>query len=172
LSAGAEDDAFILYTGGTSGRPKGVRLSHKNLMASLLQTAAWMGEMEKGKEVFLSILPSHQAFGLTLAMNLPIYLAGMSIHLPQFETSQVLAAVRKHQPTFFPASPPMATRSTASSPTSATAAVAVCMKAALTLCLAWATRPPRWFSSEKDPAPMKTPRVSRLSAAPGSSLPR
>ena len=102
-----EDEAFILYTSGTSGPPKGVVLRHKNLVANLLQAATWIGEVEKGKEVFLSILPSHQAFGMTLAMNLPIYLAGMSIHLPQFEMGQVLSAVRKHRPSFFPASPPM-----------------------------------------------------------------
>ena len=102
-----EEDAFILYTSGTSGPPRGVCLSHKNLVANLLQAAAWIGEVEKGKEVFLSILPSHQAFGMTLAMNLPIYLAGLSIHLPQFEMGQVLSAVRKHRPSFFPALPSM-----------------------------------------------------------------
>ena len=84
-----------------------MRLSHKNLVAAMLQAAAWIGEVEKGKEAFLSILPSHQAFGMTLAMNLPIYLAGMSIHLPQFEMAQFLSAVRKLQPSFFPASPSM-----------------------------------------------------------------
>jgi long-chain acyl-CoA synthetase len=102
-----EEEAVILYTRGTSGPAKGVRLSHKNLVAALLQAAAWIGEAEKGKEAFLSILPSHQAFGMTLAMTLPIYLAGMSIHLPQFQMGQVLSAVRKHRPTFFPASPSM-----------------------------------------------------------------
>jgi long-chain acyl-CoA synthetase len=102
-----EEEAVILYTRGTSGPAKGVRLSHKNLVAALLQATAWIGEVEKGKEVFLSILPSHQTFGMTLAMNLPIYLAGMSIHLPQFEMGQVLSAVRKHRPSFFPASPSM-----------------------------------------------------------------
>jgi long-chain acyl-CoA synthetase len=107
MSNNPEEDAFILYTSGTSGPPKGVLLRHKNLVANLLQAATWIGEMERGKEIFLSILPFHRAFGMTLAMNLPTYLAAMSVSLPRFEIGQVLSAVRKHRPSFFPALPSM-----------------------------------------------------------------
>jgi long-chain acyl-CoA synthetase len=101
------DVAFIQYTAGTSGLPKGVLLTHRNLVANILQASSWVGNLEKGKETFLSILPFHQAYGMTLAMNLPVYLAAMGIHLPRFETTQVLAAIKKHRPSFFPASPYM-----------------------------------------------------------------
>jgi long-chain acyl-CoA synthetase len=102
-----DEAAVILYTGGTSGSPHGVLLTHRNLVANLLQTSAWVGNLEKGKEIFLSILPFHRAFGMALAMNLPIYLAATAVHQPQFEITQVLSLIKKSRPTLFPASPPM-----------------------------------------------------------------
>jgi long-chain acyl-CoA synthetase len=99
--------AVMLYTGGASGPPKGVVLSHRNLVANLLQAAAWVGKVKKATETYLSILPFHQAFGLTLAMNLPIHLAAMAIYQPQFEVTQVLVLIKKHRPTSFPATPSM-----------------------------------------------------------------
>lgn len=95
-----EEVAFILYTSGTSGLPKGVLLTHKNLVANIMQASAWIGELEKGKEIFLSIPPFHQAYGMTMGMNLPIFSAAMSIHLPQFEIIQVLSTFKKHRPSF------------------------------------------------------------------------
>jgi long-chain acyl-CoA synthetase len=105
-----EEVAFILYTSGTSGLPKGVLLTHKNLVANIMQASAWIGELEKGKEIFLSIPPFHQAYGMTMGMNLPIFSAAMSIHLPQFEIIQVLSTFKKHRPSFFPAQPTMIER--------------------------------------------------------------
>ena len=102
-----DEGAVILYTTGTSGSPKGVLLTHRNLIANLLQTSAWMENFDKGKETFLSILPFHQPFGMTLAMNLPIYQGATAIHQPQFEVTQVLSLIKKNRPTFFPASPSM-----------------------------------------------------------------
>ena len=102
--------ACIQYTSGTSSPPKGVLLTHKNLVANIMQAAAWMGELEKGKEVFLAIAPFHQAYGMTMGMNLPIFSAAMSIHLPQFEIIQVLSTFKKHRPSFFLAQPDMIER--------------------------------------------------------------
>lgn len=107
-SLGSPDEAaVILYSRGTSGSPRGVVLTHRNLIANLLQSAAWVGNLDKGKETFLSMLPFHQGFGMTLAMNLPIYLAAIAIHQPQFEVTQILSLIKKRRPTFFPASPSM-----------------------------------------------------------------
>ncbi len=99
--------ACIQYTRGTSGLPKGVLLTHKNLVANIIQAATWVSGLEKGKETFLAIPPFHQAYGMTMGMNLPIFAAGLSIHLPQFEIIQVLSAFKKHRPSFFPADPNM-----------------------------------------------------------------
>ena len=106
-SIGGSAEAVIQYTSGAEGSPKGVVLTHRNLVANARQAASWMGEGEKGKEVFLSILPLHHAYGLTLGMNLPIVRGAASVHLPRFETGQVLANIHKQKITFFPASPSM-----------------------------------------------------------------
>jgi len=105
-----EEVACIQYTRGTSGPPKGVLLTHKNLVANIMQAATWMGGLEKGKETFLAVPPFHQAYGMTMGMNLPIYSAAMSIHLPQFEIIQVLNTFKKLRPSFFPADPEMIER--------------------------------------------------------------
>jgi long-chain acyl-CoA synthetase len=102
-AADPEEVAVVQYTSGTCGTPKGVMLTHRNLTANFRQVSAWMGNFQRGKEIFSSILPFHQAFGLTLAMNLPISLAAGAIHLPKFENLQFLRAVKSSRPTFFPA---------------------------------------------------------------------
>jgi long-chain acyl-CoA synthetase len=106
-SIGGSAEAVIQYTSGAEGPPKGVVLTHGNLVANAMQAAAWMGEKEKGKEAFLSILPFHHPYGMTLAMNLPILRGALSVQLPRFETGQALATIHKQKITFFPASPSM-----------------------------------------------------------------
>jgi long-chain acyl-CoA synthetase len=102
-----EDAAVVQYTSGKTGRPKGVLLTHKNLVANILQVSAWVNHLKKGKEVFFSILPGHQALGMTLAVNLPIYLAAGSIHQPRFDPIQFLNSVKAQKPSAFPAQPAM-----------------------------------------------------------------
>lgn len=102
-----EDVAVVLYTRGTAGSPRTVRLTHQNLMASLFQTAAWIGQPDKERETFLAVLPFHHSFGFTLSMNLPIFLGAGSIYLPRYEMAQVLSTAKSHPLSFFPAFPNM-----------------------------------------------------------------
>jgi long-chain acyl-CoA synthetase len=102
-----EDAAVVQYTSGKTGPPKGVILTHKNLVANILQVSAWFNHLKKGREVFFSILPGHQALGMTLAVNLPIYLAAGSIHQPRFDAIQFLNTVKAQKPSAFPAQPAM-----------------------------------------------------------------
>ena len=106
-SIGGSAEAVIQYTSGAEGSPKGVVLTHRNLVANARQAASWMGEGEKGKEAVLSILPFHHAYGMTLGMNLPILRGAASVQLPRFEMWQALASIHKQKITFFPASPSM-----------------------------------------------------------------
>lgn len=105
-----EATAAIFYTRGTSGRPKGVLLAHRNLLANLLQISTWLGKLEMGREGFVAIPPFHQPYGLMMGMLLPVSLAALSLQMPRFETLQVLQEIKKHQPSFFPASPEMIER--------------------------------------------------------------
>ena len=60
------DLALLQYTGGTTGVPKGVMLTHMNLIANTLQSANWCFQVEDGKERYLAVLPCFHVFGLTV----------------------------------------------------------------------------------------------------------
>ncbi|MFC6839222.1 long-chain fatty acid--CoA ligase [Xanthomonas theicola] len=63
-----DDIAFLQYTGGTTGVAKGAMLTHRNLVANMLQASVWItatGELEEGKEVIITALPLYHIFALT-----------------------------------------------------------------------------------------------------------
>ena len=100
-----EDLAVILYTSGTTDEPKGVCLTHKNLVANALQTRHWIPDMQTGKEVFLSVIPLTHSYGMTSAMNIPIAMGATIVLLPVFELDQVLESIKAYKPTIFPGVP-------------------------------------------------------------------
>ncbi len=61
------DVAFLQYTGGTTGVSKGAMLTHRNMIANMEQVFAWMnsGNLEEGKEIFITALPLYHIFALT-----------------------------------------------------------------------------------------------------------
>lgn len=61
-----EDAAFLQYTGGTTGVAKGAVLSHRNMIANMLQAEAWTTEdLVAGEEIFITALPLYHVFALT-----------------------------------------------------------------------------------------------------------
>jgi long-chain acyl-CoA synthetase len=100
-----EDLAAILYTSGTTDEPRGVCLSHANLVANALQTRHWIPDLNMGKETFLSIIPLTHSYGMTTAMNIPIALGATTVLLPVFELEQVLDHIKQFRPTIFPGVP-------------------------------------------------------------------
>jgi long-chain acyl-CoA synthetase len=101
------DLAMVQYTGGTTGRPKGVMLTHANLIANTIQVAVWCHQMERGKEKYLAALPLFHVFGLTVLLNQAIYMAGSLVLVPRFNPRMVLDAISRHRPTVFPGAPTM-----------------------------------------------------------------
>lgn len=101
--------AAIVYTTGTTEDPKGVCLTHHNLVANALQTRHWVQGLEYGKETFLCVIPFLHSYGLTTAMNIPIAIAATMVMLPVFDLEQVLEHIKKYSPTIFPAVPSMYT---------------------------------------------------------------
>ncbi len=101
------DLAAILYTSGTTSRPKGVTLSHYNLVANTLQTRHWVPDLAYGKEVFLSAIPLVHSYGLISAMSVPIALAATIVLLPVFDVTEVLEHIRDHKVSMFPGVPMM-----------------------------------------------------------------
>jgi len=97
--------AAILYTSGTTDVPKGVCLTHNNLVANALQTRHWIPDLHYGQETFLSVIPLTHSYGMTTAMNIPIAMGATIVLLPVFELGQVLQHIKQFKPTIFPGVP-------------------------------------------------------------------
>ncbi len=104
-----ESLAAIIFTSGTTDEPRGVCLSHANLVANTLQTRHWIPDLQVGKETWLSVLPLLHSYGMTSAMNVPIAVAGTMVLLPLFDVAEVLSHIRDYRPTLFPGVPSMYT---------------------------------------------------------------
>ncbi len=102
-----DDLAVLLYTGGTSGLPKGVMLSHRNLVANAIQTRAWFADMREGQEILLGVLPFSHSYGLTACLNLAMLSGSAVVLLPTFDTETLLKTIRRYHPTLFPGVPAM-----------------------------------------------------------------
>lgn len=99
-----ETDACILYTSGTTGRPKGVRLSHRAILATVLPTRDRSGL--DGQDSLLSSLPLFWVAGLVIRA-LPTLAAGCTLHLLEtFTVEGVLAELRRFRPTALHLRPP------------------------------------------------------------------
>ncbi len=100
-----DDMAVILYTSGTTGRPKGVVLSHESLITNAISVTG--GERDvPDKEVNLAVLPLAHAYGI-LAANV-FFLRGLSIIAhPRFDPTAVLAAIERYRIVAFAGVPAM-----------------------------------------------------------------
>lgn len=101
--------AVLQYTGGTTGVSKGAMLSHQNLVANVLQMAAWAKPMaaETSEGRMLTVLPLFHVYAMTVCMNYGLH-AGMElILLPKFDLTEVLETIKQTQPTHFPGVPTM-----------------------------------------------------------------
>lgn len=99
------DLAGLVYTGGTTGRSKGAMLTHFNLVANVLQGAAWFPDLQDGGEAIMCILPFFHSYGLTVGMNLGLLKAAKLILMPRFELEPTLKVIAKERPTLFPGVP-------------------------------------------------------------------
>jgi len=91
-----DDAAAILFSGGTTGVPKGIVLSNRNFIAEGLQAAAWGGMT--GGDSILAILPIFHGFGLGVCVNAALMAGGKSILVPQFSPEIVAGLLRSARP--------------------------------------------------------------------------
>jgi len=104
VDCGEDELAFLLYTSGTTGHPKGVMLSHKNIIVNH-RTVTSMGRLKERSQTVL-MLPLSHSFGV-LMMNV-CYLTGCTATiLPRFDAKQVLETIHTRRVTRFPAVPTM-----------------------------------------------------------------
>ena len=95
------DLAVLQYTGGTTGQPKGARLSHANLAANSAQMILHVGHLPEHQERTLGVLPLFHVFALTTVLNYSVDTAAEMVLLPRFEMKQFLATIRRTRPTQF-----------------------------------------------------------------------
>ncbi len=81
VTLGFKDIAFLQYTGGTTGVAKGAMLTHKNMVANMLQSKAWLtsSEINDGGEVIITALPLYHIFALTANCLVFMELGGCNI---------------------------------------------------------------------------------------------
>jgi long-chain acyl-CoA synthetase len=98
-----EDTAVILYTSGTTGNPKGVLLTHKNLYSNA-DNSAKHNETERGTT--LGVLPLAHVYGLTVS-NVSFLTGGSIVVFSSFDVKEVLSAIEKYKVKSFSAVPAM-----------------------------------------------------------------
>ncbi|MFM7051891.1 MAG: class I adenylate-forming enzyme family protein [Planctomycetota bacterium] len=100
-----DDTAVVLYTSGTSGRPKGVMLSCGNIGANVRQCQAWV---EFGtNDMILGVLPQFHSFGLTVLTMLPLATGARAVYTARFVPRKIVDLAREHRPTTLVAIPSM-----------------------------------------------------------------
>ena len=92
-----EDLAVLPYSSGTTGLPKGVMLTHLNLISNIRQTLT-IG-YTTAYSVGLHFLPFYHIYGMTVLMNCGFARGGTQIVLPGFNPEQILALIEKHKAT-------------------------------------------------------------------------
>lgn len=101
-----EDDvAVILYTSGTTGRPKGAMLTHKNLYSNAKDVADYLKFNDTDKVI--AALPMFHVFCLTVSLNAPLMNGGTILIIPKFSPDEVFRVAREHEATVFAGVPTM-----------------------------------------------------------------
>ncbi|MBS1843708.1 MAG: long-chain fatty acid--CoA ligase [Actinobacteria bacterium] len=101
-----EDTAVILYTSGTTGKPKGAELTHRNLDENSEIVSRTISEVEVG-DVVLGTLPLFHSFGQSVAMNGTVRRGAVLTLVPKFDPGEALATIERDGVTHFYGVPTM-----------------------------------------------------------------
>lgn len=99
------DLAALLYTSGTSGKPKGVMLTHGNIAANIRQACA--AARLTNRDVFLGVLPQFHSFGFTVLTLLPLTIGARVVYTARFVPRRLIELIREHHATVMIAIPSM-----------------------------------------------------------------
>jgi acyl-CoA synthetase (AMP-forming)/AMP-acid ligase II len=91
----AEDVVALPYSSGTTGLPKGVMLTHRNVVANICQMAAHA--RDRDDERVIAVLPFFHIYGLVVLMNLPLYRGATVVTMPRFELAEFLRVVQEYR---------------------------------------------------------------------------
>ena len=93
----AEDDAMIMYSGGTTGQPKGIVLSNLNFNAQALGAKYLVPELFKPEFSFMAFLPNFHAFGFGCCIHMPLYSGARTFLIPQFNPKKLKQYITKYK---------------------------------------------------------------------------
>ena len=100
-----EDVALLPYSSGTTGLPKGVMLTHYNLVANLSQTHDV--ERLSDTDVLIGVLPSYHIYGMVVIMSAAFRSGATIVTMPRFDLEQFLELLQKHAVTMAHLVPPI-----------------------------------------------------------------
>ena len=102
-----EEVATLIYTGGTTGVPKGAQLTHRNLVTNATVLNVW-SKSKEAEEVLVAVMPYFHSYGLTVGVNTCIANAITIVQIPNpRDMVHVLKSIEKHKVTFYPGVPTM-----------------------------------------------------------------
>ncbi|MEX2253218.1 MAG: long-chain fatty acid--CoA ligase [Thermoleophilaceae bacterium] len=102
----AEDTAVILYTSGTTGKPKGAELTHANLRKNAEVASSTLGEFSE-EDTLLGALPLFHSFGQTCGLNSSVFQGACLSMLPRFDPAKALEIIERDRVTVFQGVPTM-----------------------------------------------------------------
>ena len=95
MHSGQDDIAVLIQTGGTTGTPKAVALTHRNIVSNAAQVLLWLDSFKRGKETVGAVLPFFHAFGLQLSLSVCVSLAATQGYASRIRSG---AAFGRQQP--------------------------------------------------------------------------
>ena len=113
------DTAVILYTSGTTGRPKGAELTHANLVLNTVVCEKLFGQPESGHDTQLVALPLFHTFAQTVQMNTGFSMGATLVLMPRFDPVEALETMDREDVTYFAGVPTMYWAMLKAGPTSA-----------------------------------------------------
>ncbi|MCP3425416.1 AMP-binding protein, partial [Rothia sp. AR01] len=102
---GAHDLALLQYTSGTTGRPRGAMLTHRNLESNARMGEQWV--QPGPDESIYAVLPLFHAYGMTLGLGIAIAIRARLVLFPTVDTDLLARAMKRSRPTILPAVPPV-----------------------------------------------------------------
>jgi long-chain acyl-CoA synthetase len=105
-NAPQETIAALPYSSGTTGLPKGVMLSHYNLVANVYQVIGPNAAALSPDEIMLCFLPLYHIYGLTVALTLSLTLGSTLVLMPRFDVQKLCALLVQEHITMMPVVPP------------------------------------------------------------------
>ncbi len=109
VDVGPYDVAMLQYTGGTTGVSKGATAEHYSILANVYQMRAWAAPLRQreGDAVVMGVMPLFHVYGMVTVMHFSVLAGCTMVLVPRFDVKQILKAIHRYKPAFFPGVPTM-----------------------------------------------------------------